>query len=437
MAEIAIISQDFCTIQELTTQGTTRIDYKSIPPYVLARYALGPFNDEIPDPSGLNYGSGFLKRVGVMDTKTGSLRISGSSRDGATNYPGTVLDMDNNRIINLGDANDANPSELHHAVNLRVGDRRYLRKESWSPESERTMNNDLLFNGNLTIKRTNDAGKLTINGGYSANRAKIELDSTNASINLITDASSVITTPQSVAISAPSISTQASNVTTVADNINLFTQGAVNMTGNLSLNPDLTKSVFNLKSFTYAEVVGTSFDSFALTVKDFKRHQKCENVAGPDATNRVNVFKDTTSVGVHRFRRIVGGNNIQVKLQGDEIIIDNTAALAASIDATNLNAAGIVSRINQLFPPANFGVGTFLRVLLEYPNSGTVGALSIVVNNGLKVSTTTNIGRGITSVSIGGSITATGSVPAASQPVYSLTRVQELYINTGSTWAKQ
>jgi hypothetical protein len=435
MAEIAIISQDFCTFQELSQQGTTRIDFKSIPAFVLARYALGPYNDEILDPSGYNYGSGFLRRVGPMDTKTGSLRISGRSRDGAIGYPTTVLDMDNNRIINLGDANDANPSDLHHAVNLRVGDRRYLRKESWAPESERTMNNDLLFNGNLTIKRTNDSGKLTISGGYSSNRAKIELDSQNLSINIITDATSFTTAPTAIEIQSPIVTTAAETINNTAGTINMVAE-STSYTGNLVLNPDLTKSIYNLKSFSYAELVSLTFDNYALTVKDFKRHQKCENVKGGDTTNRINVFKDTTSVGVHRFRRIVGGNNINVRLVDDEVIIDNTAALAATIDATNLNAAGVVARLNELFPPSSFGVNTILRVLLEYPSSGTVGALSIVVNNGLRVSATTNIGRGVTSVSLGGSITATGSVPAASQPVYNIQRVSESYRNSGSTWVK-
>ncbi len=430
MAEIAIISQDFCTLLEAQTQEIP-IDFKSVSPEVLAKYSLGPKNSEMQSWS---YDRGFLKKVSVIDTKTGTLKISRTNPTNDVTFETAVLDMDGNRVINVGDAfeGDVNNSAgaPGHAVNLKIGDRRFLRKESWSPESERTMFSDLLFNGSLAIKNISDNGILTINGGYSLSNARIVLNSQQSTISIDTGV---------LAQEAVTVNTTATTINSTALTIN-NTSNVNNFTGNLVLNPNLQTRIQNIRSVeNYNTIAGTTIDNDALTVKDFKRHQRGQRL-NPDATNAVNVYKQTVN-GVHQFRRVVGGTNINVSLNGDDVVITNTMPLGLTVIGRNASGGNLTNEqirdiVQSVFPAANLTFNTTCRVSVEYPSNATLNNIPVSVSfsPGVRLTEGRSISRtfisGVKWTGSSGPLTGTGT---PNQPTFGVaSRVTKLYRVEGS-----
>jgi len=260
MAEIAIISQDFCSLAELQAQNEdSRIDFKSISPWIAAQYLLGPRSSIV---TSYRHVYGFLRKVSPDETRTGNLKISRFAQytNGSTvELPTAVLDMDTNRIINLGDADMGGPTvgqlqvisqgTPHHAVNLRVGDQRYLRKQAWSPDEERTMQGDLIFGSNLAIRRNGGGGKLTITAGGipASTAATITLDANAFRIKL------------------------------EAANDGVYVDGRINSTNFLKFNTGLanaeTRRVFGVRRLTNInDYIGTTYDTDAMTVGDVKAY---------------------------------------------------------------------------------------------------------------------------------------------------------------------
>ena len=487
MAEIAIISQDFCTLQELRNQDPPNvvIDYKSIAPITLVSYALGNKDNEITGGNiTYNYSYGFIRKVGPLDTKVGNLRISQNTPDGSLSYPSAYLDMDTNRIINLGDSDEggaSNPSGTpHHAINQRVGDRRYLRKQNWAPEGERTMSNDLLFDGNYRIKRTSDQGTLTISGGYSSDRAIIELSSASPVVNIIasTALNQILGGPNtpvpgtasgSIILQTPDLVSQTSrtvfnstSTTTIRANGSLNVESPTsNFSGNIVLNPDKTRRVQNVASRTWADIepaTNNQYDNDAINYKSFKDLQRGVKLGGDDnaSAQAFNVYVDTVN-GENRFRRIVGGKNIRARLVGNDIYLDNVAPLSITISRRGVAAVTGVQRVisrvynvtrvdplqpgqvvnylNTLVPPGSYDSGTQLRVSFEDYDSGNVGPVSTTVTHNFNVALSYSISR-VSGARLTGGITGTTSwVPDASQPNFSCpTRIVYLYESNGSTW---
>jgi hypothetical protein len=459
MAEIAIISQDFCSLEDIQTQNEDRkIDYRSINPWVAVQYLLGPRSSIM---TSYSYVYGFMRKVSPTETRTGTLKISKTAQyqSGLTvNYPEAVLDMDGNspnRIINLADADQGGPpvgqqalpnvnypqGTPHHAVNLRTGDKRYLRRESWSPNENRTMYNDLFFNNSGKIIATSNNGFLTLESGTGA---YLSLQSGAQKADLVVPGgtigigSNIINNTANVKIV---------NTTPIIDNIATTinnTAATNNFTGDININAgditsDGTKRIVNIRSYpTYSDVAGTNFDRDPISIRDFKRHQKGNNPAGADAATALmqggsfNVYT-TTINGVHQFRRITGGINIKLRLSGNDIIIDNTAPVGVTLDGTGLTAAGIVARLNAMFPPSKYPVGMQLHVVLDYPNSGSVGAITVV--NGT-ITVTTGCSVSISSCSANSNATqATSTASVNSQPTYTVNRGSAtIYTNSGSSW---
>ena len=465
MAEIAIISQDFCSLLELQSQNEdNRIDYKSISPWIAAQYLLGPRSSIVTSYRHLY---GFMRKVSPDETRTGSLKISRRAEytsGTVVEYPTVVLDMDNNRIINLGDANmgDAGtPAGVpHHAVNLRVGDQRYLRKEWWSTDANRTMDADLLFNGTKQIKNTSNNGILTITAANNDTiddakiilnaatkvvdiKSAIRINNTTLTINNVAGIETTNTTP-----------VLTNNTTTINNNATTINNNATtnNFTGDLFINvgvgsPQGTKRIRNITVFDdYNDVAGTVFDRDPISIKDFKRHQKCNNFSGADnpayqftsgaGGGAFNVYTTTTN-GVHQMRRLVGGSNIRLQLVGGDVVIDNIADLAVTLDRTGLNESGISTRLNQLFPPGEFSAGTDLRVILDTPNSGQVTCVSVSISDTRSTSCRDKITRGKTECTSSGGVSVTGaSVPSQCQPVYSNSQEYRRYVNNGTSWVR-
>lgn len=389
MAEIAIISQDFCTLAELQSQGTNIIDFKSVSPYVAAQYILGPLNSEIVV---LNHNYGFLRKVGIVDTKTGGLKISKKLIDRSEDlYPLAELDMDNNRIVHVGDAEMYNIQNEHHAVNLRVGDIRYLRREAnnVAPEGERTMHGDMLFDGNREIKKTSPS-ILTIRGSYDTNAALMSLDGANHRISIVSkNANRGEIYFDTLLLRGSTATTDWTNTGNFAVNINGYTTintPETHFTGNIKLNQT---RLYNLTSREYNEIVGSSpsfatpFDSDAINFRDFKRHQRGRNLNQPEGSNigvggAANIFVNTLN-GVHQFRRIVGGTNIQVDINGNDVIINNTMPLGLSLIGTGLNDTTIVEWVNRVYPANSFSEGTICRVVMHYPDNVNITGVAVRV----------------------------------------------------------
>lgn len=426
MAEIAIISQDFCTLLEAQTQEIP-INFKSVSAEVLAKYTLGSKNSEMQSWS---HEFGFIRKVSTIDTKTGSLKISKNSPSGEISFETAELDMDNNRIINLGDPEEGsvngpagNPG---HAVNLRVGDRRFLRRQNWAPESERSMFNDLLFGGDYSIKRTTDLGKLTISGGYATNNASIVLNAGTSTTTLRSGTFSIITSILTSITSA--------TITKAATTIN-NNAATSNFTGNIFLNLNLQGRISNVRSVDdYNEIAGTTIDNDVITVKDFKRHQRGQRL-NPDGTNAVNVYKQTTN-GVHQFRRIVGGSNINVTLNGDDVVINNTSPLGLTVIGRNSSGGSLTDTqigniVQSVFPASQFTPGTNCRVNVEYPTNATINSIPVSVSFSPGVKLT--YGRSISSTFINGvqwtgSNGPLGGSGTPNQPTFQVaSRVTKLY----------
>jgi hypothetical protein len=383
MAEIAIISQDFCTLAELQTQGTNRIEFKSVSPYVAAQYILGPLNSEIVV---LNHIYGFIRKVGVVDTKTGGLKISKKLIDRSDDlFPLAELDMDNNRIINVGDADMYNSQTEHHAVNLRVGDIRYLRREAnnVAPENERTMYGDVLFDGDREIKKTT-ASNLTIRGAYDGTAALISLNGATASIKILSKTTNTGT------IDFETLLLKGSTATTDWVNTNNFTLKSNYITidspetfytGSIKLNQT---RLYNLTSREYNEIVGsapsfsTAYDYDAINFRDFKRHQRGRNFNTSEGSNAANIYVNTVN-GVHQFRRIVGGTNIRVDISGNDVVINNTMPLGLSIIGTNLGSQGVANWVTSVYPPSLFSEGTICRVAVEFPDNVDITGVAVNV----------------------------------------------------------
>lgn len=289
MAELAVISQDFCSLPELQTQSNRPINFKSTPPLVAAQYILGPFTTDMPF---LNYTYGFLRKLSTSETRVGSLKITKqtSFTDGTPQVvlPEAHLDMDNNRIINLGDADMGGPlvnsqGVPHHGVNLRVGDQRYLRKESWSPDPARTMAADLIFNNNLTIKTNAVNGILTITSSSTptSNNAKIILNSGNGTIEAVSS--------DNVNIKSNFI---VDGTTTLKNSIN-FTTGNANAQ---------EKRIQNLRRLNSgSEYTGTDYDNDPMTIGDVKAYVFVKGMvimwAGPVQDNF-----DETGLGINTLK---------------------------------------------------------------------------------------------------------------------------------------
>lgn len=415
MAEIAIISQDFCTLAEFQTQGTNRIEYKSVSPYVGAQYILGPLNSEIVT---LNHNYGFIRKVGVIDTKTGGLKISRKLIDSSENlFPLAELNMDDNRIIHVGDADMYNPQTEHHAVNLRVGDIRYLRREpnAVAPEGERTMFGDMLFDGNREIKKTGPS-TLTIRGTYDTNAALIRLDGAANKLSIISRISGSVGE-----IYFETVTLRGSTVTTLWDNtgnltININGYTTINtpetyFTGNIKLNQT---RLYNLTSREYNEIVGTApgfstpFDFDAINFRDFKRHQKGNNLNTAEGNNAANIYVNTVN-GVHQFRRIVGGTNIRVDISGNDVVINNTMPLGLSITGTGLSPEQIRGWVNSVYPAGSFSNGTRCRVIVEFPENVNITGVAVRVT-GFRGAVALSYARSISSTYISG-VSWTGSGP--------------------------
>lgn len=487
MAEIAIISQDFCTLQELRNQDPPNIviDYKSIAPITLVTYVIGNKNNEVTGGNiSYNYSYGFIRKVGPTDTKVGNLRISKNAPDGSLAYPVAQLDMDDNRIINLGDSDEGgplNPSGTgHNAVNQRVGDRRYLRKQNWAPEGERTMDNDLLFSGNYRIKRTSDQGTLTISGGYASDKAIAVFDSNQSNINIVASSNGIptgdngtgapgvnstgkvlIQTPELVGRSVSTRFTARTTITLDANGSLEVEAPNSNFSGNIVLNPNKTKRVQNLINRSWAEIGPVSdnpYDNDAINYKDFKNLQRGVKLAGDDSPGEqaFNVYVDTVN-GEHRFRRIVGGKNIRARLVGNDIYLDNVAPLSITISRRGvarvagvqrvisktynimavdpLNPNQVISYLNTLVPPGSYDAGTQLRVSFEDYDSGEVGVVNTRVTHNFGVAVTYSISR-VSGARLTGGITGVTSwVPDDSQPHFNCPRrYVYLYESNGSSW---
>lgn len=463
MAEIAIISQDFCSLQELQSQReNNKIDYKSISPWVQAQYSLGPYSVNMPSYS---YSYGFMRKVSENETRVGNLKITKNSdftRGVSVSYSSAYLDMDNNRVINLGDADMGGPSigqlqvvnrgTPHHAVNLRVGDQRYLSKQSWAPDIDRTMEADLIFSANSLIRRNINNGILTITGASGERqRAQLILDALAPHITLQTQGGliTVIGNELNQNITT-SVETISQTFQIGASNFIELNTPEVNVTGDITMNagymilggptPPVNnqKRIKNLRSYTYEETGRgkTQFDRDAISFGDFKALQRGENLGSATHPNGVGNVYIGQDQGVHQFRRIRGGTNIRVDQIGNDIVINNTASLAVTLDAHGLSQAQVVQKLTSLFPPGGFGDGTVLNVILDRPSVTPVGALKIDVSDNRTVVTQSSIGRGIVSVGLTGSITATGSVPAASQPKYQNTQTFQSYVKQTNAWIK-
>lgn len=463
MAEIAIISQDFCSLEDIQTQNEDRkIDYRSINPWVAVQYLLGPRSSIM---SSYSYVYGFMRKVSPTETRTGTLKISKAAQyqSGLTvNYPEAVLDMDGNspnRIINLADADQGGPAPgqpavvgvsyaqgtPHHAVNLRVGDKRFLRRESWSPDENRTMYNNLFFNNSGKIIATSNNGFLTLESGTGAylslqsGAQKADLMVPGGTINIGTKIINIQSTDL-ITNTTVRIDNTATNIYNIASNNffsgDLYINYAIENNNVVTVN---TKRIRNIRVFDdYAEISGTVYDRDPISIKDFKRHQKGNNPAGADAaTNTLqggsfNVYTSTIN-GVHQFRRLQGGINIRLRSDGNNIIIDNTAPVGVTLDATGLTAAGVIARLNAMFPPSKYPTGMQLHVVLDYPNSGTVGAIT-VSNGGVTVSCGCSVS--ISSCSVNCRTSQDGSSASiGSQPIYNVTRGSAvIYTNNGSSW---
>lgn len=260
MAELAVISQDFCSLQELQSQSVRRIDFKSISPWVQAQYSLGPLDSSVM--TSYNYSYGFMRRVSPDETRVGNLKITKSityTGGGSISFGSAFLDMDTNRIINLGNAemgNVALPQGIpHHAVNLAVGDQRYLRKEVWSTDENRTMMNDLIFGSDLTIKRNVANGRLfiTATNNISDVTASIRLDAPSSTITL-NAANSGVFIRGNIGIIG----------TSRLDNFLFFSTGAANAQ---------TRRIAGVRRLTdINEYIGTSYDNDPMTVGDVKAY---------------------------------------------------------------------------------------------------------------------------------------------------------------------
>lgn len=465
MAEIAIISQDFCSLQELQNQNEdSRIDYKSTSPWIAAQYLLGPRSSIV---TSYRHPYGFMRKVSPDETRTGNLKITRTAQytNGVTvEYPTAILDMDGNRVINLADADMGNigtPAGVpHHAVNLRVADQRYIRKESWSTDANRTMDADLLFNGTKQIKNTINNGSLTVTAANNdaINDAKIILNSATK----VVDIKAGLTINTITTTANNTIATAINNTTLTINNtvavINNTATSAINnttptnnFTGDLYMNvgdgsADGSKRIVNIRSYpNYNDVAGTSFDRDPISIKDFKRHQKCNNFAGGDDPSAkvvsgagggaYNLYTTTTN-GVHQMRRLVGGANIQLNLDGGNIVINNIADLAITLDRTGLDENGITARLGQLFPPGEFSSGTDLRVILDTPNSGKVGKLAVSVSDTRSSSCYDSITRGNVQCYSSGGVSVSVSVPDTSQPVYNVAQEFRRYVNNGASWVR-
>ena len=159
---------------------------------------------------------------------------------------------------------------------------------------------------------------------------------------------------------------------------NVNSKGTISILGNLILNPDkVSSSVQNVKSYSSTELYGTANDYHAINIKDFKAYQVGDNVGsttGFSGTGYAEVYARNDN-GIMKFRRIVGGNNIKITQQGDNIIISNTAPLGIFLDATGLaTEADIITVVGNMFPPASFGPGTLLNVCYIKPvlQDGTI-----------------------------------------------------------------
>jgi hypothetical protein len=412
-----------------------------------------------------SYSYGFLRKASPDETRVGNLKItknSDFSRGVNISYPSAYLDMDDNRIINLGDADMGGPTvgqlqvisrgTPHHAVNLRVGDQRYLSRQAWAPDIDRTMEADLIFSSNSTIRRNINNGILTITGASSdRNRAQLILDAQSPRITLQTQGGVMDI------ISNQQVNNITTSITSLTQEFNLVAGGQVVLntpntyvTGDIVMNSGYTvlggptipgatpQRIRNLRSYTYDEAGRgkNSFDKDAISIGDFKALQRGENLGTESHPNGVGNIYIGQDQGVHQFRRIRGGTNIRIDQIGNDIIINNTASLAVTLDAHGLSQAQVLQKITNLFPPSGFGDGTVLNVILDKPSVSPVGALSISIDDNRKVTTQSSIGRGIVSVGLTGSITATGSVPSTSQPTYQNTQLFQTYVKQFNSWVK-
>jgi hypothetical protein len=400
-----------------------------------------------------------MRKVSENETRVGNLKITRNSdytRIDNISLPSAYLDMDGNRIINLGDADMGgtltNRGTPHHAVNIRVGDQRYLSRQSWAPDIDRTMETDLIFSSNSNIRRNINSGILTITGASSErNRAQLILDAQAPKITLQAQGGSMdIISNQQVNNITNSITTTTQDFNLLASNDVTLSTPIVYVTGDIIMNsgfsilggptiPGLTpQRIRNLRSYTYAEAGrgAVNFDKDAISIGDFKALQRGENLGTESHPNGVGNVYIGQDQGVHQFRRIRGGTNIRIDQVGNDIIINNTASLAVTLDAHGLSQAQVVQKITSLFPPGGFGDGTVLNVILDKPSVSPVGALKIDIDDNRRVTTQSSIGRGIVSVGLTGSITATGSVPAASQPKYQNTQVFQTYVKQFNSWVK-
>jgi len=286
MAELAVISQDFCSLSELQTQGNRPINFKSVSPLVIAQYTLGPAT---ADMQSLSYSYGFLRKISLDETRVGNLKITRTSSfiDGSNPVvvPSAHLDMDGNRVINLGDADMGGPSPNsqgtpHHGVNLRVGDQRYLRKESWSTDQNRTMMGDLIFNSNLAIKTNIANGVLSITSSSSpaSNNAKIVLNSENGTVDIT--ANSMASVNGNLTVGGTS---------TLENSINFVTGGLYSQERRI-------KDLRRLNGVS--EYIGSTYDNDPITIGDVKAYVIVRGMvimwAGPEEDNF-----DETGLGIN------------------------------------------------------------------------------------------------------------------------------------------
>jgi hypothetical protein len=244
-----------------------------------------------------NYSFGFLRKVSENETKVGNLKITKqtSFTDGTPqiNLPEAHLNMDNNRIINVGDADVGgstvgqlqviNQGTPHHAVNLRVGDQRYLRKEAYATDENRTMMADLIFNNNLAIRTDSASGILTITGSSTptSNNAKIVLNSASGIVEITSSTGTNIKSNHIV-----------DGTSTLKNSINFTTGGLSSQ----------QRRIQNLRRLNNgSEYTGNDYDNDPMAIGDVKAYVFVSGMiimwAGPVANNF-----DETGLGINTMR---------------------------------------------------------------------------------------------------------------------------------------
>lgn len=96
------------------------------------------------------------------------------------------------------------------------------------------------------------------------------------------------------------------------------------------------------------------------------------------------LYKQVTGDSTLYFRTIKGGANINVSLDGDNIVISSPANLGLSVvgkkaDGANISDTELLQIVQNIYPAANFSNGTECRIEVVYPEIASSGAISVTV----------------------------------------------------------